>query len=171
VACSGRHYDIGSTLYAAQVGRTVAGVISNSLPFSDQWLLDGLVAELLVPGMDPTDLPTAQTTRQCLVLACKRAASHVSSSSMRLETGSSSTDSQVSLLSRTFLDWDGEPSKDHARDNSGKNYHAVRSESRSDKRCGLPRTGWHADARLRRRSSGSSAAAVRPQCSDATLPR
>ncbi len=41
--------DLGNTLYAIQVDPNgEASVIRKSLPFSDQWLLDGLVAELLI---------------------------------------------------------------------------------------------------------------------------
>lgn len=48
--------DIGSTLYAVRVDPNAAGrVIRKSLPFSDRWLLDGLVAELLVPWNGPTE--------------------------------------------------------------------------------------------------------------------
>ncbi|MCL5279422.1 MAG: hypothetical protein M1376_05910 [Planctomycetes bacterium] len=46
--------DIGSTLYAVQVAPNGASrVLSKSLPFSDRWLLDGLVAELLIPWQRP----------------------------------------------------------------------------------------------------------------------
>ncbi len=46
--------DIGSTLYAVQVAPNGASrVLSKSLPFSDQWLLDGLIAELLIPWNGP----------------------------------------------------------------------------------------------------------------------
>jgi hypothetical protein len=48
--------DIGSTLYAVRVDPNATGrVIRKSLPFSDRWLLDGLVAELLVPWNGPTE--------------------------------------------------------------------------------------------------------------------
>jgi hypothetical protein len=46
--------DIGNTLYAVQIDPDGKGqVVSKSLPFSDRWLLDGLVAELLVPWNGP----------------------------------------------------------------------------------------------------------------------
>ncbi len=46
--------DIGSTLYAVQVAPNGAScVLAKSLPFSDRWLLDGLVAELLIPWDGP----------------------------------------------------------------------------------------------------------------------
>jgi hypothetical protein len=48
--------DIGSTLYAVQVAPDGQGrVLSKVLPFSDQWLLDGLVAELLIPWNGPDE--------------------------------------------------------------------------------------------------------------------
>ncbi len=46
--------DVGSTLYAVRVSPDGQGeVISKTLPFSDRWLLDGFVAELLVPWVCP----------------------------------------------------------------------------------------------------------------------
>jgi hypothetical protein len=46
--------DIGSTLYAVQVAPNGPGrVLSKVLPFSDRWLLDGPVAELLLPWNGP----------------------------------------------------------------------------------------------------------------------
>ncbi len=46
--------DIGSTLYAVQVAPNgTRRVLDKSLPFSDRWLLDGLVAELLIPWNGP----------------------------------------------------------------------------------------------------------------------
>lgn len=46
--------DVGSTLYAVRVSPDGQGeVISKTLPFSDRWLLDGFVAELLVPWRCP----------------------------------------------------------------------------------------------------------------------
>ena len=46
--------DIGSTLYTMQVAPNGDGrVIGKALPFSDRWLLDGLVAELLIPWKGP----------------------------------------------------------------------------------------------------------------------
>ncbi len=48
--------DIGSTLYAARVVANGQGeVVSKALPFSDRWLLDGFVAELLVPWTGPDE--------------------------------------------------------------------------------------------------------------------
>ena len=122
--------DISSTLYAAQVGPDGRGrVISNSLPFSDQWLLDGLVAELLVPWYGPNE--TCQLHRQpdnAWVLACQEG--RITRLFIFDEAGNWQQFHRLSgsrLLSRTFLDWDGEPVPRIMRvDNSGKNYHAVR---------------------------------------------
>jgi hypothetical protein len=48
--------DIGSTLYAVQIAPNgERRVLSKSLPFSDRWLLDGLVAELLIPWNGPPE--------------------------------------------------------------------------------------------------------------------
>ena len=48
--------DIGSTLYAVQVAPDGQGrVLSKVLPFSDRWLLDGPVAELLLPWNGPDE--------------------------------------------------------------------------------------------------------------------
>jgi hypothetical protein len=46
--------DVGKTLYAARVAADYSGeIISKSLPFSDRWLLEGFVSELLVPWTAP----------------------------------------------------------------------------------------------------------------------
>jgi hypothetical protein len=46
--------DIGSTLYAVQIAPNgESRVLSKSVPFSDRWLLDGLIAELLIPWNGP----------------------------------------------------------------------------------------------------------------------
>ena len=48
--------DIGNTLYAVQIDPDGKGrVISKSLPFSDRWLLDHLVTELLIPWNGPPE--------------------------------------------------------------------------------------------------------------------
>jgi hypothetical protein len=55
--------DLGSTLYAVQIAPNGEGrVLSKSLPFSDRWLLDGLVEELLIPWKGPRE--TSQLYRQ-----------------------------------------------------------------------------------------------------------
>lgn len=46
--------DIGTTLYAARIDPNGTGrVVDKSLPFSDRWVLEGLVAELLLPWNGP----------------------------------------------------------------------------------------------------------------------
>lgn len=48
--------DIGNTLYAVQIDPDGKGrVVSKSLPFSDRWLLDHLVKELLIPWNGPQE--------------------------------------------------------------------------------------------------------------------
>jgi hypothetical protein len=48
--------DVGSTLYAVRIAADGQGeVVSKSLPFSDRWLLDGFVAELLAPWTGPDE--------------------------------------------------------------------------------------------------------------------
>jgi hypothetical protein len=55
--------DIGSTLYTVQIAPNgESRVLSKSLPFSDRWLLDGLVAELLLPWKEPHE--TCQLYRE-----------------------------------------------------------------------------------------------------------
>lgn len=48
--------DIGTTLYSAKIDKDGKGrVISNALPVSSGWLLENLVAELLIPWNGPGD--------------------------------------------------------------------------------------------------------------------
>ncbi len=48
--------DVGNTLYAVQIDPAGAGrVLSKALPFSDRWLLEGPVAELLIPWSGPAE--------------------------------------------------------------------------------------------------------------------
>lgn len=48
--------DIGKTLYSAQIGREGKGrIISNTLPVSDQWLIENLITELLIPWNGPDE--------------------------------------------------------------------------------------------------------------------
>ncbi len=70
--------DIGSTLYAAQIDPNGRGhIINKSIPFSNRWLLDGLIAELLIPWNGPNEnLPIAQTSRQHLGIRLPRATHH-----------------------------------------------------------------------------------------------
>jgi hypothetical protein len=122
--------DIGSTLYAAQVGPDGRGqVISNALPFSDQWLLDGLVAELLIPWHGPDQ--ACQLHRQpgnAWALACQE--DRITRLFVFDEAGHWQRLCRFSnsrLLSRTFLEWDGQSVPRIMRvDNPGKHYHVVR---------------------------------------------
>ncbi len=48
--------DISTTLYSVQIDPNGQGrVLSKNLPFSNQWLLDNLVAELLIPWRGPSE--------------------------------------------------------------------------------------------------------------------
>ncbi len=48
--------DVGNTLYAVQVDADGEGrVLSKSLPFSDRWLLEGPVTEVLIPWTGPAE--------------------------------------------------------------------------------------------------------------------
>jgi hypothetical protein len=122
--------DIGSTLYAAQVGPDGRGhVVSNSLPFSNQWLLDGLVAELIVPWYGPNE--ACQLYKQSdgtWALAC--AEGRITRLFIFDEAGTWQQLCRLSgsrLLSRTFLEWDGQAVPRIMRvDNPGKHYHIVR---------------------------------------------
>ncbi len=122
--------DLGSTLYAVQIAPNGASrVLSKSLPFSDRWLLDGLVAELLIPWNRP----------------------HESSQLYRQPDGGWSLASQVRddldifvfdaggnwqgmrrfsggrLRYRASLEWDGEPIPKVIRvDNPANHHHTVR---------------------------------------------
>ncbi|MBN1506024.1 MAG: hypothetical protein JW955_04215 [Sedimentisphaerales bacterium] len=122
--------DIGSTLYAAQIGPDGRGhVISNSLPFSDQWLLDGLVAELLVPWYGPNE--ACQLYRQpgnAWALACREG--RITRLFTFDETGNWRQFCRLSgsrLLSRISIEWDGRSIPGIMRvDNPGKHYRVVR---------------------------------------------
>ena len=122
--------DIGSTLYAAQVGPDGRGrVISNSLPFSDQWLLDGLVAELLVPWYGPNEACNLyRQGNDTWALACEE--DGITRVFLCDGAGNWQQFCRLSgsrLLSRTFLEWDGQPVPKIMRvDNPAKHYHAVR---------------------------------------------
>lgn len=122
--------DISSTLYAAQIGPDGRGrVISNALPFSDRWLLDGLVAELLIPWDGPNE--ACQLYKQpddAWALACQEGC--ITRLFIFDGDGNWQQFSRLSgsrLLSRTSLQWDGQPVPRTMRvDNPGKHYHVVR---------------------------------------------
>ncbi len=129
--------DIGSTLYAVLVGpnddsplRTGASrVLAKSLPFSDRWLLDGLIAELLVPWNGPHE--ASQLYRQSdgtwtLV--------HQVGDDLDVFTFDTAGNwkevrrfSEGHLRYRASLEWDGEPIPKVVRvDDPGNHYHTVR---------------------------------------------
>ena len=122
--------DIGSTLYAAQVTPDGRGqVLSKSLPFSDRWLLDDLIAELLIPWNGPSE--TAQLYRQpdgTWALVCKERRA-----TRRFIFDAAGTWRHLHrlagsrLLSRATLEWNGDPIPRITRiDNSARHYHIIR---------------------------------------------
>jgi hypothetical protein len=122
--------DLGSTLYAVQVAPNGDGrVLSKSLPFSDRWLLDGLVAELLLPWQGPHEAD--QLYRQpdgtwALV--------HQTGDDTYIFVFDASGKWQEirhltrgRLRCRAFLEWDAEPVPKVIRvDNPGHHYRTVR---------------------------------------------
>jgi hypothetical protein len=104
--------DIGSTLYTVQVAANGASrVLSKSLPFSDQWLLDGLVAELLIPWNGPHE--GCQLYRQpdgTWALACQAGDDmHVFSFDAGGRWQEVRRFSGGRLQCRASLEWDAEP--------------------------------------------------------------
>ena len=135
--------DIGSTLYAAQVDPEGHGhVLRKSLPFSDQWLLDSLIADLLVLWNPPKE--TCQLRKQADQKDPKRDTSRLGTQTWALvcpeqnitrvflfdEAGSWQQFQRLRgsrLLSRTSLEWDGQPIPRIMRvDNLDKHYRVVR---------------------------------------------
>ena len=122
--------DIGSTLYAVQVDPEGRGrVLRKSLPFSDQWLLDSLIADLLVPWKRPKE--TCQLHRQedqTWALVCPE--QNITRVFLFDEAGSWQQFQRLRgsrLLSRTSLEWDGQPIPRIMRvDNLDKHYRVVR---------------------------------------------
>lgn len=122
--------DIGSTLYAAQIDPDSHGqILSKSLPFSDRWLLEGLIAELLIPWNGPPE--TSQLYERSdgtWAMACKkRRATHlfIFNEAGTWQYFHRLTGSRV--LSRAVLEWDGDPVPRIMRiDNPGRHYHAIR---------------------------------------------
>ncbi len=122
--------DIGNTLYAAQIDPDGTGrVISKSLPFSDRWLLDHLVRELLIPWNGPQE--TSQLYRLpdeswALIheeprLTCMFVFDRMGNwTEFRRLAGSR-------LHSRVSLEWDGESIPNVMRvDNRDRHYRVVR---------------------------------------------
>jgi hypothetical protein len=122
--------DIGSTLYAVRVDPDGRGhVLRQSLPFSDQWLLDSLIADLLVPWNRPKE--TCQLYKQAhrtWALVCPEQG--ITRVFLFDETGSWRRSLRLRgarLLSRISLEWDGQSLPRILRvDNLDKHYHLVR---------------------------------------------
>lgn len=122
--------DIGNTLYAVQIDPDGKGrVISKSLPFSDRWLLDHLVKELLIPWNGPqetSELYRLPDEGWALVheenrLACMFVFDEIGNWTefRRLAGGR--------LQSRISLEWDGGSTPNVMRvDNRDKHYRVVR---------------------------------------------
>ncbi len=122
--------DIGSTLYAAQIDSHGRGrIIHKALPFSDQRLLDGLIAELLIPWNGPNR--TCQLYRQAdntWAFVCREqriARVFIFDGAASWQQFHRVQGSR--LLSRAFLEWDGQPIPKIMRvDNTAEHYQAVR---------------------------------------------
>jgi hypothetical protein len=122
--------DIGSTLYAARIDPNGQGrIISKSLPVSDPWLLDGLIAELLIPWNRPEG--TCRLHRQAddaWALVCRE--QRITRVFLYDEAGHWRQFQRVKgsrVLSRTVLEWDDQPIPKIMRvDNATRHYHVVR---------------------------------------------
>jgi hypothetical protein len=122
--------DIGNTLYAVQIDLDGKGrVISKSLPFSDRWLLDHLVTELLIPWNGPPE--TSEVYRLpdggWALIHEENRLIHVF---VFDETGNWTEFRRLAggrLQSRTSLEWDeGSTPKVMRVDNRDKRYRVVR---------------------------------------------
>jgi hypothetical protein len=122
--------DIGSTLYAAKIAPDGHGqVLSKSLPFSNRWLLEELVADLIVPWNGPSE--TAQLYRQPdgnWALVCNEQRTtrvfvfNAAGTWQRFDRLKGSR-----LLSRTVLEWDEAPLPKIMRtDDRAEHYHVIR---------------------------------------------
>ncbi len=137
--------DIGNTLYAVQIDPAGKGrVISKSLPFSDRWLLDHLVRELLIPWNGPqetSELYRLPDESWALVheenrLTCMFVFDRMGNWTefRRLAGGR--------LHSRVSLEWDGESIPNVMRvDNRDRHYRVVRERVSS---APQPAAGRHA---------------------------
>jgi hypothetical protein len=122
--------DIGSTLYAARIDPEGKGhIVSNALPFSNRWLLDGLVTELLMPWNGPDEtcrLYRSPDETWTLIRSAGR--------DIRMflfdEAGRWQEFRRFSgshLCTRATLEWDEGPLPKTVRiDNPDKHYHVVR---------------------------------------------
>jgi hypothetical protein len=122
--------DIGTTLYAAQIDPNGRGrIVTRNLPFSDEWLLENLVAELLIPWKGPS-----QACRLYRLPDKTRALvdeeEHSTGMFVFDEAGHWCQFRRLHghrLLSKAFLEWDGKPVPKVVRiDNVDRHYHAVR---------------------------------------------
>ncbi len=122
--------DIGSTLYAVQVAPNgESRVLSKSLPFSDRWLLDGLVAELLLPWKGPHEADQLYRQPDGTWALTHR----VGDSTDLFIFDARGNWREVRCLRgghlrcRAFLEWDAEPVPRIIRvDNPANHYHTVR---------------------------------------------
>jgi len=122
--------DISSTLYAAQIDPNGRGhIINKSIPFSNRWLLDGLIAELLIPWNGPNE--TCRLHRQAdntWAFVCQE--QRIARVFIFDGAGSWQQFHRVKgsrLLSRAFLEWDGQPIPKIMRvDNTAERYQVVR---------------------------------------------
>jgi len=128
--------DVGNTLYAVRIDSGgQSNVVSKSLPFSNKWLLEGLVAELLVPWRGPDQRgelyrldegPLAlirQQDRATLVFVFDEGGQW---QQFRRFSG-------CGLRSQTLLEWDGGSVPAVMRtDNLDNRYHVVRERVSTD---------------------------------------
>lgn len=128
--------DISTTLYSAQIDPNGRGhVVSKNLPFSNEWLLDNLVAELLIPWKGPP-----QTCRLHRLTDGSWTLVHEEDRS----TGMFIFDAAGHwcqfrrldgrrLVAQASLEWDGETIPKIVRiDNANAHYHAVRERVKSE---------------------------------------
>jgi len=122
--------DIGSTLYAVQLDPQGRGrVLRKTLPFSDRWLLDSLIADLLVPWNGPKEAcQLHKRADQSWALICPEQG--VTRIFLFDEAGRWQQFQRLRgsrLLSRISLEWDGQPIPRIMRvDNLDKHYRVVR---------------------------------------------
>ncbi len=128
--------DVGSTLYAVRIDSGgKASVVSKSLPFSDKWLLEGLVAELLVPWRGPGQ-DDGLYRLDGGALAFIRQQDHAALVFVFDEGGQWRQFRRFSscrLRSRTLLEWDrGSVPAVMRTDNLDNRYHVVRERVSTD---------------------------------------
>jgi hypothetical protein len=122
--------DIGSTLYAVRIAPNgESRVLSKSLPFSDRWLLDGLVAELLIPWNGPNE--ACQLYRQSdgtwALTRRVRGSIHIFTFDASGHWQEVRRFSGGRMRCRAFLEWDAEPVPKVIRaDNPGNHLRTLR---------------------------------------------